>query len=57
MLLEELFASIRQKCGLAIPRCTDEEGTQITRRLHELLDLERPTESEPPPTEALVKTT
>jgi hypothetical protein len=58
MLLEELFTSIREKCGRSTPRCTDEEGAEITRRLHELLDHERPIEAaETSSREAPVKTT
>ena len=57
MLLEELFASIKQKCVRSMPRCNDEEGAEITRRLHELPDLERSVEAETPSTKAPVKTT
>jgi hypothetical protein len=57
MLLEELFASIRDHRSRWAQQSTDEEGTEITRRLHELLDLERPSEAETSSTEAPVKTT
>jgi len=56
MLLEELFASIRRQYSRSTPRCTDEEGPEMTRRLHELLDPERPIEAETSTTESPVKT-
>jgi len=55
MLLEELFASIRQQCSRSTQRYADEEGAEITRRLRELLDLEKPIQAAPPSTEAPVK--
>lgn len=54
-MLMELFASFRQKCGLSTQGCADEEGAELTRRLHELLDLEKPIET--PSAETSVKPT
>jgi hypothetical protein len=56
MLLEELFTSIRQKWGRPISGSSHEEGAEITKRLHELLDFETPSEAAPPPSDAPAKT-
>ena len=45
MLLEEVFASIRQYYARSTRQCADEEGVEITRRLHNLLELEKPIET------------
>jgi hypothetical protein len=47
MLLEELFASIRQHYGCSTRQSADGEGVEITRRLYELLELEKPIETSP----------
>jgi hypothetical protein len=47
MLLEEPFASIRQHYGRSTRQSADGEGGEITRRLYELLELEKPIETPP----------
>ena len=55
MLLEEVFASIRHRYARLTRQCADEEGVEIARRLHELLELEKPIET--PPAEVPAKNT
>jgi hypothetical protein len=48
MFLEELFASIREYGNRRTQRSADKEEASITRRLHELLDLEKSIQAERP---------
>jgi hypothetical protein len=52
MFLEELFARIKKYGSRSIQLGAKEEGAAIKRRLQELLDLEKPIQTEMPSTES-----
>jgi len=49
MLLEDMFALIQRQVSRLAKERADEEGAEITRRLHELLDLEKQIQDHNPP--------
>jgi hypothetical protein len=51
MLFDELFASIRKHCGRSPQSRDDKQGAEMTQRLHELLELEKPIQAKPAPPE------
>jgi hypothetical protein len=55
MLLKDVLSAIVQRCSRALTQCTDKEGTEIRRRLRDLLELQK--SSKTSPAEVPVKTT
>lgn len=57
MLLEELFASMRKHYGSSTQPSADNEGIELKKRLHELLDLEKPIKTKQTLSEPKMKST